>query len=126
VRYFQGTVKKTLMGEYACRRCGWKGRARVVAVGVGQHGYDEYEALAKADVDVVKDANRQIRRARCKRCGQRPPNTMLWYALPYALGTLAFLWVGLAAPLFWVGAAALPVWAIRQWPKLDQHLQWIK
>ena len=118
-------------GDFECKRCGWHGRAQASVVGRGRATllFDKPEkALVDARVDAVRSGAAIIRRARCKRCGERNPNVALWFWLPYVIGCAAAVGLGyywmprLFYPLVVLG---IPYLGWRSLKKGDAAIEWI-
>jgi hypothetical protein len=131
MEYWLGTVRKTQIGDFTCAHCGWKGRARLTGVGAGttlSTAQPAEVALDAAERDAVRDAARQLRRVRCRKCGQRPNGAALGFALPYALLALPFLWLGWVVwPFigFPIALVAIPLYAWQEWRRIDGRIEWL-
>src|SRR4051812_27583654 len=92
-----GYSTRTEDAQFTCQRCRFQGSARVTVVGRGHATllFDKPEkALTDARVDARDKVQRDIKRARCPKCGERNPGQTLWFWLPWGVGFPAAVVLG--------------------------------
>jgi hypothetical protein len=126
-----GHATRTEEADFACARCGFNGRALVTAAGSGRATllFDKPEkALVEAQKDARANVQRDIRRARCPKCGQRNPGQALWFWVPYLAATVAAVVLGywyMPRAFYPVVVAGIPLLGWRGWSKLDEGIRWL-